>query len=272
MPMKRPHIPIKVRLAILERQAFVERAYPSQEERDLAREWYELRYHKFTKSEKIEYLLELLFRGMPVELDHDPALILRYKNHKTGGYRPDANDPRYLVYRLKPEHRKKTIGRKPDAERLEAARIAREEQARLRKALEEAETARLAAERARKEETKAAKAAIADAEAAKAAHAKLLADIAAEKEREAKLATEISNADIVRVRGDGTNGAGVMLTSRQEGYAILVDRALIDIKALEPFFTTFEIEKALRAWAKTTGFKTQMDGAEVGFRHVGVTR
>ena len=156
-----------------------------------------------------------------------------------------------------------------DAERLEAARIAREEQARLRKALEEAEAARLAAERARKEETKAA---IADAEAAKAAHAKLLADIAAEKEREAKLATEISNADIVRVRGDGTNGAGVMLTSRQEGYAILVDRALIDIKALEPFFTTFEIEKALRAWAKTTGFKTQMDGAEVGFRHVGVTR
>ena len=115
--MKRPHVPIKVRLAILERQAFVERAYPSEEERDLAREWYELRYHKFTKSEKIEYLLELLFRGMPVELDHDPALILRYKNHKTGGYRPDANDPRYLVYRLKPEHRKKTIGRKPDAER-----------------------------------------------------------------------------------------------------------------------------------------------------------
>jgi hypothetical protein len=44
-------------------------------------------------------------------------LILRYKNHKTGGYRPDANDPRYLVYRLKPEHRKKTTGRKPDAER-----------------------------------------------------------------------------------------------------------------------------------------------------------
>jgi len=117
VPMKRPHIPIKVRLAILERQAFVERAYPSEEERDLAREWYELRYHKFTKSEKIEYLLELLFHGMPVELDHDPALSLRRKNHRTGGYRPDANDPRYLRYIPKHKHRQKTIGRKPDAER-----------------------------------------------------------------------------------------------------------------------------------------------------------
>ena len=131
-----------------------------------------------------------------------------------------------------------------DAERLEAARIAREEQARLRKALEEAE----------------------------AAHAKLLADIAAEKEREAKLATEISNADIVRVRSDGTNGAGVMLTSRQEGYAILIDRALIDMDALRPYFTDFEVEKALRGWAKAHGFKVQMDGADVGLRQVGVTR
>src|SRR6516162_11530184 len=115
--MKRPHVPIKVRLAILERQAFVERAFPNEEERDLAREWYELRYHKFTKSEKIEYLLELLFHGMPVELDHDPALILRYRNHKTGGYRPDANDPRYLRYIPKHKNRQKTTGRKPDAER-----------------------------------------------------------------------------------------------------------------------------------------------------------
>jgi len=159
-----------------------------------------------------------------------------------------------------------------DAERLEAARIAREEQARLRKALEEAEAARLAAERARKEETKAAKTAIADAEAAKAAHAQLLADIAAEKEREAKLATEISNADIVRVRSDGTNGAGVMLTSKQEGYAIVFDRSLLDMDALRPYFTDFEIGKALRGWAKAHDFKTQMDGADVGIRQVGVTR
>ena len=159
-----------------------------------------------------------------------------------------------------------------EAERLEAARIAREEQARLRKALEEAEAARLAAERARKEETKAAKAAIADAEAVKAAHAKALADLAAEKERDARLATEINDADIVRVRGDGVNGGGVVLTSKSEGYAFVTNRDLIDLEALRPFFTDFELDKALRAWAKTTGHKVPMKGAEIGFREKGVTR
>jgi hypothetical protein len=115
--VKRPHIPIKVRLAVLERQAFEDRAYPSEEERDLAREWYNLRYHRFTRSEKIEYLLELLFHGLSVELDHDPALVFRKRNLKTGGYRPDANDPKYLRYVPKQQHRHKTFGRKPDAER-----------------------------------------------------------------------------------------------------------------------------------------------------------
>ena len=156
-----------------------------------------------------------------------------------------------------------------EADRLEAARVSREEQARLRKQLEEAEAARLAAERARTEQTKATKAAIADAEAAKAAHAKALADIAAEKAKDAELATQISSADLVRVRAE--NG-GVMLTSRDEGFAILVDRNLIDLEKLRPFFTQFELEKALRGWAKSTGFEMTMEGAEIGFRQRGVTR
>jgi len=128
------------------------------------------------------------------------------------------------------------------------------------------------AERARKEETKAAKAALADAQALAAANAKALADMAAEKERDAQLATEIKTADIVRVRGNDANGSGVMLTSKQEGYAILTDRALIDMDALRPYFTDFEIEKALRGWAKSTDHKVQMAGAEIGKRNVGVTR
>ena len=156
-----------------------------------------------------------------------------------------------------------------EADRLEAARVSREEQARLRKQLEEAEAARLAAERARTEQTKATKAAIADAEAAKAAHAKALADIAAERAKDAELATQISSADLVRVRAE--NG-GVMLTSRDEGFAILVDRNLIDLEKLRPFFTQFELEKALRGWAKSTGFEMTMEGAEIGFRQRGVTR
>ena len=156
-----------------------------------------------------------------------------------------------------------------EADRLEAARVSRDEQARLRKQLEEAEAARLAAERARTEQTKATKAAIADAEAAKAAHAKALADIAAERAKDAELATQISSADLVRVRAE--NG-GVMLTSRDEGYAFVTDRNLIDLEKLRPFFTQFELEKALRGWAKSTGFEMTMEGAEIGFRQRGVTR
>jgi hypothetical protein len=156
-----------------------------------------------------------------------------------------------------------------EADRLEAARVSREEQARLRKQLEEAEAARLAAERARTEQTKATKAAIADAEAAKAAHAKALADIAAEKAKDAELATQISSADLVRVRAE--NG-GVMLTSRDEGYAFVTNRNLLDLEKLRPFFTQFELEKALRGWAKSTGFEVTMEGAEIGFRQRGVTR
>jgi mono/diheme cytochrome c family protein len=44
------------------------------------------------------------------------------------------------------------------------------------------------------------------------------------------------------------------------------DRAKLDKEALWPFFTDAEIEKALRAWAKTTGHRTQMEGAKIGFR------
>jgi hypothetical protein len=41
---------------------------------------------------------------------------------------------------------------------------------------------------------------------------------------------------------------------------------------LLPFFTDAEIEKALRQWAKTTGHREKMSGAEIGFRNAGVTR
>jgi len=42
--------------------------------------------------------------------------------------------------------------------------------------------------------------------------------------------------------------------------------------ALRPYFTDFEIEKALRGWAKANGHKVQMSGADVGLRQIGVTR
>jgi hypothetical protein len=157
-------------------------------------------------------------------------------------------------------------------EQLEAARIAREQDATRRKAEQAAEEARLAAERARKVETQAAKGAVANDMAGKAALARAQAELAAEQAEEARLATLVKPADISRVRGNDASGAGVILTTAREPYAMLVDRALVDMEALRPYFTDFEIEKAIRGWAKATGFKVQMAGAEIGFRNKGVTR
>ena len=115
--MKRPHIPIKIKLAVLERQVFIDKAYRNDAEREFIYDWYQACCATHPTSYRVKWLLHRLFHGMPAELDHDPALVFRRKNHKTGGYRPDANDPKYLVYRLKPDHRRKTFGRKPDAKR-----------------------------------------------------------------------------------------------------------------------------------------------------------
>jgi hypothetical protein len=68
----------------------------------------------------VEALLGFLAAKMDatvLHLDHDPALVLREFNPRTGKYTPDANDPAYLVYREKSDHQQKTTGRKPGAER-----------------------------------------------------------------------------------------------------------------------------------------------------------
>lgn len=107
--MKRPHIALKVRLAVLERQAFIERKLPDNSYRVICRGQ--------TIRAKIQWLILTLFGHETVELDHDPALQLRRFNKRTGRYSPDANNPKYLIYRVVPEHLRKTIGRTPGAER-----------------------------------------------------------------------------------------------------------------------------------------------------------
>jgi hypothetical protein len=114
--MKRPYIPLSVRLQVLERQAYVDRFFETTEERELAREWYDLCTDKYTTRRKIWWLKQVLFFTLEAELDHDPALSLR-KRRRDGRYIPDANDPRFLIYRLKPNHLEKSTGRKPGASR-----------------------------------------------------------------------------------------------------------------------------------------------------------
>lgn len=61
-------------------------------------------------------LYQLGFEPHEVDLDHDPALGLRVYDEATGDTIPPANDPRYLVWRPKAEHKLKTTGRKGESD------------------------------------------------------------------------------------------------------------------------------------------------------------
>lgn len=150
----------------------------------------------------------------------------------------------------------------------EAARIAREEEAKRRKAEQEAEEARLAAERARKPERIEEKAGVAAAAEAAADAAAVDSKLAADKAQEAYVDTLAKSADIVRTRIED----GPTVTMKREGYAELVDAAQLDKETLWPFISEDAKEKALRAWAKTTGYRQPMTGAAVGFRDKTVVR
>lgn len=156
--------------------------------------------------------------------------------------------------------------RRLEAERL--AREAREKAAAEEKARREAEEARLAAERARKPETKAEKADAAE-QAQAAASAAISASAAAEARAEdAYVETLARPADIVRTRVD----EGPLVTMQQVGYAEIEDDAKLDMAKLWPFISIDAKEKALRAWAKSTGYRQQMTGAAIGHRNKSAVR
>lgn len=148
---------------------------------------------------------------------------------------------------------------------MEARRLAEQEAAAL-------EAKRLAEERARKPENKMAHRAAAEAQEGVSFEASSSAARATELAEEARLASLARPADIARVRGNAESGAGVTLTVAKEPYAILTDRALVNLELLRPYFTDAEIEKALRGWAKATGHRIAMPGADIGHRNRGVTR
>jgi hypothetical protein len=106
MKRPRPHIPLSVRVHVAERQAD---KHSEAWAHYLAIPWQNL-------GDRLQFLLtNLLPKG--AQLDHDPALIVRPFDHKTGKYLPEANDPDFLIYRGPRDHLQKTIGRKADAEK-----------------------------------------------------------------------------------------------------------------------------------------------------------
>ena len=107
----RPYIPLSVRVEVAERDCFKGPWWPLY--------CSAVEMGGLTLSRRLTILLGHL---PGAELDHDPALILRKINRRTGKYTPDANDPAYLIYREKDEHLEKTVGRKPGAERTITAK------------------------------------------------------------------------------------------------------------------------------------------------------
>lgn len=164
------------------------------------------------------------------------------------------------------EYDNKLLREEQERRRLVAEQAAREAQAAEKKRLDEAavaEAARLAAERARKPETTAAKETIAQEAEQQASAATVEAGVLADKAEEAYVQTLAKPADIMRSRGaDGT-----LSTMQQEGYAEIADARALDKNELWAFININEKEKALRAWAKSTGYTVMMEGAKIGFRN-----
>jgi hypothetical protein len=113
MRLKRPRIPVKVKLAVAARQ-LAERGTAFALDPDLPDE------------HKLVLLLWLLFQDEPHDLDHEPPLMLRRFNPETGQYVPGANEPDYLVYRTRAEHKIKTLVRGDGAQLSDAGKRRKE--------------------------------------------------------------------------------------------------------------------------------------------------
>jgi hypothetical protein len=120
MKLIRPHIPLSVRCDVAVRQL---------QERDGG-----LRHILIAEliqcesaGERLAYMLRALFNDEPYHLDHEPPLCLReIIDADAGRYDPDANDPRYLIYRTAEEHRIKTFVRGDGAQLSDAGKRRKE--------------------------------------------------------------------------------------------------------------------------------------------------
>ena len=183
-------------------------------------------------------------------------------SRRTNKNRPGAADvlnDRLTVYDTRILEEKQAELRRVAAEaarKAEAERIAAVEAARV------AEEARLAAERARNPVKIEEKVEVATQKEIEATSAAVEAEIASGAAQQAHIDTLAKPADLMRQRGED----GTLSTMATEPYALLLPggEALLDKEKLWPFFTVAEKEKALRAWAKNTGYTVQMAGASIG--------
>ena len=122
MRRPRPYIPLSVRVAVAERQLMALRGT------QVTHGWWDYYLYRcrsgghWSAAQRLKHLLPKLSEilGDVLQLDHDPALILRKfhvdrRKPEAAWFTPNANDPDHLVYRVIGDHGHKTTGRRPGA-------------------------------------------------------------------------------------------------------------------------------------------------------------
>lgn len=165
--------------------------------------------------------------------------------------------------------------RKLRAEREERQRIAAEEyrraaleQERVNIARRAAAEAEAKAARARNEQNIAAHRAEAERQARLAEEGRQAAELAAQQADDARIDTLTSAADLTRTRLEN----GGLATMASVPFVEVVDASQLDMVALWPHIKEAAILDALKAWAKTTGYKRPMAGAVIEMRSKGKVR
>jgi hypothetical protein len=136
----------------------------------------------------------------------------------------------------------------------------------------------IAAERKRRrEEEEKARLAAEEAQAA-AERARKPANIMKHQETAAALEVEANRlaaqqnqkaADLARTRFGDKN---VMVTSREQGFARVVDFGKLPLDVLRPYISQAALEQAVKAYARQHQFKATLAGAEIGMENVPVVR
>lgn len=115
MKLPRPHVPIMVRIEVAQRQL---RGFGMTVDRNKDEE-------SVAYLDRLLLTLSLCFEScfQPMVLDHDPALCNRQFSKRSGKYKPDANDPKFLIYRTKLDHDLKTRVRGDGAQLADLAML-----------------------------------------------------------------------------------------------------------------------------------------------------
>jgi hypothetical protein len=117
--LPRPHVPLRVKIKVAEKQLV-----RSKNVLGLIDACSEGVRVEMARGPYLILLLSKLGVG-PWHLDHEPPLMLR-RRRRDGGYIPDANNPEFLIWRTKEDHRIKTFIRGDGAQLSDAGKRRKE--------------------------------------------------------------------------------------------------------------------------------------------------